>query len=639
MKKPAAGQSKTQETTPTKIADGFSWNPNADQTFDDSYDAQSIGLPPSQLGKAMGTSFTMNSQNSLTLWPQAVPGDSVQIFGSSDSGRQGPTNITVLNGFFTIADNIVTSTNALEFITQPGEQINIETRNLSRFEAYAYSISGRTDQNSLNINMYDNSFVRFTCAKFSASLTATITVPGGMPPILSGPCLSICSTNTADIGPYSKITSKGGDVYLGGASFPGRPFTLSAPHVTIEHDVEIIAAQNYEIDIWSQDVAIGQNSTLVAQDSAQFYINGSITATSAGTFNVDSSAVFTFNSGSFQSAFDFANRDYPEGMFNFITQKDNNGSFKLYGDELNADIIKSKNLVFINGAPPQDLGTISFTVGEDSFVLGSAQYQYLQISLNNGTKSAKGRDKISAPPSARDLRSLRISAAAHDANPSYATYTMPNSEISSSNITHDAPPPVPMRTNFGVTRAILPNSMLDIGCNYGIFFNNRYYYSLNVDNAYINFSGMDQINHCTKGLQFGNQGVRYVYNITVDENERTITFWNQDVCYGLYTVSWDVFQDAATITSVQPSSGSVEGGTQVTIKGTNLSGATEVDFSGTAGTNLQVISDTELVVTTPPHSVASVDIYVQVPDGGGIAPYAYRYITEFSEPTDQADRG
>ncbi|PYE90042.1 FG-GAP-like repeat-containing protein [Phyllobacterium leguminum] len=82
---------------------------------------------------------------------------------------------------------------------------------------------------------------------------------------------------------------------------------------------------------------------------------------------------------------------------------------------------------------------------------------------------------------------------------------------------------------------------------------------------------------------------------------------------------------------VLPSSGSIDGKTQVTVHGTNLLGTSNVTFGGVAGTDLQIISDTELTVTTPSHQVGTVDVVVENGGGNAIARAAYTYITDREE--------
>src|SRR6476646_11619815 len=76
-----------------------------------------------------------------------------------------------------------------------------------------------------------------------------------------------------------------------------------------------------------------------------------------------------------------------------------------------------------------------------------------------------------------------------------------------------------------------------------------------------------------------------------------------------------------TVTEVTPSSGTTAGGTAVTIKGTNLTGATEVKYCATAvvcaGTvaTCKVESATEIKATTPAHAAGVVDVRVVTPGG------------------------
>jgi hypothetical protein len=73
---------------------------------------------------------------------------------------------------------------------------------------------------------------------------------------------------------------------------------------------------------------------------------------------------------------------------------------------------------------------------------------------------------------------------------------------------------------------------------------------------------------------------------------------------------------APTVSSVSPSSGSTAGGTQVTITGTNLSGATAVDFGSVAATGVSVNSaGTQITATSPAGSAGTVDVTVTTAGG------------------------
>ena len=86
----------------------------------------------------------------------------------------------------------------------------------------------------------------------------------------------------------------------------------------------------------------------------------------------------------------------------------------------------------------------------------------------------------------------------------------------------------------------------------------------------------------------------------------------------------------ASITSVSPSTGSVRGGTQLIITGANFTHTTEVDFGGIPGVSLNVKSDSELTVTTPPHDVGPVNVTVVNPGGNATVAGGYTYVTDIA---------
>lgn len=90
---------------------------------------------------------------------------------------------------------------------------------------------------------------------------------------------------------------------------------------------------------------------------------------------------------------------------------------------------------------------------------------------------------------------------------------------------------------------------------------------------------------------------------------------------------------AAVIDKIRPSSGATLGGTSVTITGSNLIDSTGVTFGGAQGTNLNVVSNSELTVVTPPESdgmPGAVDVVVQNGGGNGTATGGYTYTTVFA---------
>jgi hypothetical protein len=73
-------------------------------------------------------------------------------------------------------------------------------------------------------------------------------------------------------------------------------------------------------------------------------------------------------------------------------------------------------------------------------------------------------------------------------------------------------------------------------------------------------------------------------------------------------------QGPPTVTGVQPSAGSVSGGTSVTVAGTNLAGVTAVEFGSTPGT-VTFDSSGGIIATSPAEPAGTVDITVITPDG------------------------
>jgi hypothetical protein len=71
---------------------------------------------------------------------------------------------------------------------------------------------------------------------------------------------------------------------------------------------------------------------------------------------------------------------------------------------------------------------------------------------------------------------------------------------------------------------------------------------------------------------------------------------------------------APSIASINPTAGSPNGGTQVTITGAGFTTAlpVSVTFGGVAGTNVQVTSPVTLNVTAPAQAVGTVDVVVKV---------------------------
>ena len=72
---------------------------------------------------------------------------------------------------------------------------------------------------------------------------------------------------------------------------------------------------------------------------------------------------------------------------------------------------------------------------------------------------------------------------------------------------------------------------------------------------------------------------------------------------------------APTVSSVSPASGPVAGGTTVIINGTNLNGATEVNFGSAPATSFTVLSPTQISAVSPAGAPMCVEITVTTPGG------------------------
>ncbi len=94
------------------------------------------------------------------------------------------------------------------------------------------------------------------------------------------------------------------------------------------------------------------------------------------------------------------------------------------------------------------------------------------------------------------------------------------------------------------------------------------------------------------------------------------------------------------ISNVSPVSGSIDGGTTVTLAGSGFTGATSVTFDGSAGSGLSVTNDGSLTVTTPAHAAGAVNVIVTTPYGSStsatftyVAPPVITNVSPVSGPT------
>ncbi len=89
---------------------------------------------------------------------------------------------------------------------------------------------------------------------------------------------------------------------------------------------------------------------------------------------------------------------------------------------------------------------------------------------------------------------------------------------------------------------------------------------------------------------------------------------------------------APVISSITPNTGSVSGGTPVTISGNKLQSGATVTFGGVPGTSANVTSSTQMTAVTPAHAAGSVDVTVTNP-GGKFATLAGGFGYQNAAPT------
>lgn len=100
------------------------------------------------------------------------------------------------------------------------------------------------------------------------------------------------------------------------------------------------------------------------------------------------------------------------------------------------------------------------------------------------------------------------------------------------------------------------------------------------------------------------------------------------------TVTCQPDEASPSITSVEPASGTNPGGTPVTIKGANLSGATALKIGGREATDLDASEDgSTLTARTPEGMTGTADIVVSTPDGEALLEGGFTYLAATIELT------
>ena len=101
-----------------------------------------------------------------------------------------------------------------------------------------------------------------------------------------------------------------------------------------------------------------------------------------------------------------------------------------------------------------------------------------------------------------------------------------------------------------------------------------------------------------------------------------------------YRLGFEILEDrwvpsTPTIVSISPIAGPLAGATLVTIAGTNLTGATEVDFGTNAvsASSFTSSSDSQIVLDSPAETAGSVDVKVVTPGGSFTDPHAFTFVS------------
>ena len=81
----------------------------------------------------------------------------------------------------------------------------------------------------------------------------------------------------------------------------------------------------------------------------------------------------------------------------------------------------------------------------------------------------------------------------------------------------------------------------------------------------------------------------------------------------------------SALTTVNPATGPVAGGTGVTLTGTGFIEATGVTFDGIPATGFLVVSPTQITCITPPHAAGAVPVVVLDPLGNGTLAAGFTY--------------
>jgi hypothetical protein len=107
----------------------------------------------------------------------------------------------------------------------------------------------------------------------------------------------------------------------------------------------------------------------------------------------------------------------------------------------------------------------------------------------------------------------------------------------------------------------------------------------------------------------------------------SVAVTNPDSQTGTLTDGFTYQNAAPTITSLDPASGPSNGGTSVTIHGTNFVNGATVTFGGTAATAVTFGSSSSLTATAPAHAAGNAAVVVTNPDTQSATFNSYQYVS------------
>ena len=114
-----------------------------------------------------------------------------------------------------------------------------------------------------------------------------------------------------------------------------------------------------------------------------------------------------------------------------------------------------------------------------------------------------------------------------------------------------------------------------------------------------------------------------------------VTVTTSTSCASTKSANVAVGVPAVTVTSVSPTSGSINGHTAVTVNGTGFASGATVTFGGNAATSVVVVNATQITASTPPHAAGTVNVTVTNTDtSAGTLTNGYTYTELFDANGD-----